>query len=201
MKKLAMAAGLLLLAAGAHAAPVNYVLDSVTYGNSFAPPQLPVASCPGCGIGTATDDGLGNISFTGVAWTVSNFQADYAIAFDGSTTVGAGVDLDTTNRTCTQTLGTTCDTDQYIAGLNFDTLYTGIGSDGTTACANDRCRIDVSQTASSLTIAIKRALSSSPTSSFSGTYQLNFSVVPVPGAVWLLGSALGFLGLLRRRFA
>ncbi len=32
-----------------------------------------------------------------------------------------------------------------------------------------------------------------------GTNYLTFSVVPVPAAVWLFGSALGFLGLARRR--
>jgi hypothetical protein len=30
-------------------------------------------------------------------------------------------------------------------------------------------------------------------------YTLNYSVVPVPGAVWLFGSAIGVLGWARRR--
>ncbi len=34
-----------------------------------------------------------------------------------------------------------------------------------------------------------------------GTSYLTFKVVPVPGAVWLLGSAIGLLGLVRRRIA
>ncbi|OQY74340.1 MAG: hypothetical protein B6D47_02735 [Rhodocyclaceae bacterium UTPRO2] len=34
-----------------------------------------------------------------------------------------------------------------------------------------------------------------------GTSYLTFSAVPVPGAVWLFGSAVGLLGLVRRRIA
>jgi len=36
---------------------------------------------------------------------------------------------------------------------------------------------------------------------FSGVVGIDVNVVPVPGAVWLLGSALGLLGLARRKFA
>jgi len=32
-----------------------------------------------------------------------------------------------------------------------------------------------------------------------GTFQMSFQVIPVPGAVWLFGSALGLVGFLRRR--
>ena len=46
---------------------------------------------------------------------------------------------------------------------------------------------------------IRRALSESPTSTNFQTYYLTFAAIPVPAAVWLFGSALGLMGLARRR--
>jgi hypothetical protein len=38
-----------------------------------------------------------------------------------------------------------------------------------------------------------------PAGSYNGSFQYTFSVVPVPAAVWLFGSALGVMGLMRRK--
>ena len=205
MKKFLSVAALLLLAGAAQAAPVNYVLSSVTYANSFAPTPGNVASCTGCGIGTAVDDGFGNITLSGISWNFNAGGNAYSIAFGGTTTLATGTTLSkSAGHTCTNSVGSVCTTSNAISGMGDDFFYTGIGSDNLTACANDRCRVDVSLAGTDLVIAIKRALSESATSGASQTYTLTFAettVVPVPAAVWLFASAMGVLGLFRRRFS
>mgnify|MGYP001076450118 CR=1 FL=1 len=192
------AAAVLLLSSAAQAAPVNYVLSSIQYSNSFVPTPSDVASCTSCGVATAVDDGAGNITITGIAYAFNAGGNAYTTSWDGTTTLAVGTSIvKGAGATCVDTVGTVCAPTNVIAGLagNF---YTGIGSDLVTACANDRCRVDVSTAGTDLVVEIKRALSAAPTSSFSQKYTMTFSVVPVPAAVWLFGSALGLMGLTRR---
>lgn len=210
-KKLLSLAALLLLAGGAHAAPITYTLSSVQYSNSFAPTLTPVATCTGCGTATAVWDGNagGNVALTGVSWYFNASGNEYNIAFNGNTTMAAGTSLTKTagpGTSCVDINGFNCDTSdlpyQWLSGLGWDNYYTGVGSDGTTACANNRCRVDVQITGiGNLRLEIKRALSEAVGSSNSQTYRLVFTpnAVPVPAAVWLFGSALGLLGVMRRR--
>lgn len=212
-KKLLSLAALMLLAGGAYAAPITYTLSSVQYSNSFAPTLTPVASCTGCGTATAVWDGNagGSVTLTDVSWNFNAGGNEYSIAFDGSTTMALGTSLTKTagpGTSCVDINGVVCDTSdlpyQWLSGMGWLNYYTGVGSDGTTACANNRCRVDVSiNLAGNLRIDIKRALSEAPGSSNSQTYRLVFTpnAVPVPAAVWLFGSALGLLGVMRRRKA
>lgn len=199
MKKyLYAAAAALLLSSAAQAAPINYVLSSIKYSNSFVPTPADVASCTSCGVATAVDDGAGNITITGIAYAYSGGGNSYTTSWNGTTTLATGTSLvKGAGATCVDITGTNCVATNVIAGLagNF---YTGIGSDLVTACLNDRCRVDVSNVGTDLVLEIKRALSASPTSSFSQKYTMTFSVVPVPAGVWLFGSALGLMGLTRR---
>jgi hypothetical protein len=94
--------------------------------------------------------------------------------------------------------GTTCAPASNFSGYGAGTFYSGFANDGTTACAN--CSVNVIENATSLTVVMRKALSETSTGFFQ-RYNLNYSVVPVPGAVWLLGSALGLLGIARRRQA
>jgi hypothetical protein len=199
MKKyLVSAAALMLLSSGAQAA--TYLLSSVTYQNTFAPVPGPVAACTSCGVATAVETG-GNVALNGIAWGYNGGGNAYTISFDATTTLAAGTSLNKlAGATCVDSSGTNCAPSNVIAGLAGD-YFTGIGSDGTTACANNRCRVDVAIAGSDLTVIIKRALSASPTSSAAQIYTMTFAAVPVPAAVWLFGSALGLMGFARRKAA
>jgi hypothetical protein len=191
-------AAMLLLSTGAQAA--TYSLTSVTYTNPFAG-TTPVASCTGCGVATAVTSGVASssVSLDDVSWVFAGGGNNYTIAFGGTTTLDLGTTLNKTEHSCVQTLGGVCTPANVRSGLSGPAYYTGISNDNLTSCTNDRCRIDVSISGSNLLVVIRRALSESPTSTSFQSYNLSFAQVPVPAAVWLFGSALGLMGIARRK--
>ena len=199
-------AAMLLLSSIVQAAPVNYTLESITYGNPFVA-TAPVTSCTSCGSATAVDDGLGNITLAGIAWDYGPAAGnEYSISFDGTTTLAAGTSLlKTGTPTCTAISGSLCSPASVLSGIGGD-FFTGFGNDGTTVCSNDRCRVDVSLVSGDLVMVIKTGMSESLTSARSNVYTMTFATVPIPAAavpipaaVWLFGSALSGLGWLRRK--
>lgn len=214
MKFTKLAALAALLALGSTAAQAaSYQLQYVRYDNAFAtdyrvaglgtPPGLGVlaGTCTSCAgqagpVSTAVVDGFGNVTITGVNWSGNAFGQIYSNSFDATTVLGTGVTLSKTNNSCSQTAGAFCTGNQ--SGFGGNTWYTGFAQDGTTAISQAATNVVVS--GDLLTIAHSMRLAEGNPGP-AQTYTLVYQAVPVPAAAWLFGSALGLMGLARRRLA
>lgn len=229
MKKYLLSAAAMLLVSSGVQAATTYVLNNITYDNTFG--SAPVI-CDGCGTGTAVDDGAGNITLTGLAWSFNSGGSIYSAMINGNTTLAptytpvtspanalpAGSELLNNTGFCTTTAFAStdpCSTVGYRSSYNMSSFRTGLtsaASPGTCGQAANlantgainRCRVDLSILGNGdLQLELKRALSESAGTTSYGRLTFTFSpvVVPVPAAVWLFGSAVGLLGVARRRHA
>ena len=218
MKLKMFAASLLVVVAGAvQAEPLKFELTSITYQNPFTglfPPgsftggiltlgtsafQGDCISCVGGSGPTskATVDGS-NVTLSNVAWSVATSNATYAISFDAAVTLlASGVALVKSNVICTPSDIDSCS--GIFSGFGYDVDLTGQGANGAACIA---CAVNVTLSGTNigdtLTVAITKALSEANGTAFQ-TYRLNYTLVPVPGAVWLFLSAIGGLVAVRRR--
>jgi hypothetical protein len=212
MKLRLLAASLLLSLAGvAKADTLPFVLTSITYQNSFTG-ILELGSidfageCTSCVGGTGTTstaivDGA-NVTLANVAWSVSGASAAFDISFNGAVTIlETGVALVKSGLTCNNIIGGACLLSSINSGLAFAVDLTGQGGTGA-ACANCAVNVTLSGTniGDTLTVTIQKALSESAFGQqLFQRYNLNYTLVPVPGAVWLFLSAIGGLAAFRRR--
>jgi hypothetical protein len=200
MKKLFAIALLSLAAASANAAG-SYVLTAVTAYNPFSPSGSSVLIGPVATGGEATVDSLGNVSaadiqFSFVALFAYNYTGGVWSAVVGGTSVGH-------TETCVESLSVSCS--GALSGLsgiwNSTQQNGGAASNVCSASAFfgagncDRVSV-VEVPGDSLTVIEQSefAISGLPSG-----FIYHFSVVPVPGAVWLFGSALGVMGAMRRK--
>lgn len=205
-----LAAALITLAGTAHGATV-YTLKGITLntGNAagtyyFGVGLLAGARCYSCGYETATDDDFGNLTLSAVSYKLAGFGADFTDTFSGTSVLGANSSLlKAPGEVCTVANAAT----QYCSTTDNRSYYgdwlSGLLADGITP--SNSANLSATVTGSNLVISVRKALTTTDTAGTKSWLQLNFNyttaAVPVPAAVWLFGSALGILGIARRRAA
>lgn len=203
-----LAAAVVVFAGTAHGATV-YQLQSITFQTSSAPGvynfgagPLAASVCNTCGSSLATDDDLGNITVGSLTYTLNGFGANFTHTYSGSTVLGAMTTL-------TKGAGETCVVNNTATqwcnaadrrGYPGD-WYNGLMPDGVTAAPV--AQFSALVTGNNLVLRVRKNRDAPGGPSETAWLQMNFnySVVPVPAAVWLFGSALGLLGIARRRTA
>lgn len=199
----------LAMTAGVAQGATVYQLQSITFQTSSAPGiynfgsgPLAASVCMGCGSATITDDGLGNLTVSSTSYWLAGFGADIVHTFAGTTTLGAATTLiKAPGETCAD--GGLPANSPHLCSLTdqrgwVGDRYNGFLGDGTTVATARQFSALVS--GSNLVMRIRTNRDATPDTD-TDWLQMNFnySVVPVPGAVWLFGSALGLLGVARRR--
>lgn len=200
------AIALLGLAGMAQAASV-YQLTSITFNTSSAPGTyafgagpLAASVCITCGSSLATNDGLGNITVDSLSYNLNGFGANFTHTYSGTTVLGAATTLiKGAGETCVvNNLATQWCNAADRRGYPGD-WYNGLLPDGVTAAPV--AQFSALVTGSNLVLRVRKNRDAVGGSSETAWLQMNFNytLVPVPAAVWMFGSALGLLGLARRR--
>jgi hypothetical protein len=207
LRKIATSVAMFALAGVAQAAPLEYVLDNVVWGSPFGTPGVIgvdfLGQCPGCvggsgPLSTAVVDGS-NVSLTDIAFGLGNASSNYLLTVDSATTIlGTGVALIKNGVTCVAIAGSACNPASTRSALGFAVDFTGQAADGSLCAA---CGVNVILSADEKELSVRILKQLTQGSASQQFYQLNYTLIPVPGAVWLLGSALGLAGFLRRRTA
>jgi hypothetical protein len=220
-----LALTLLLGATGAQAAVFQLTLDSHLFGRAGAPSASDINPAPSFDgdIGNIPvptywyDTETGELSSSGITHLrTSTSPVPFGRHFDRLITdlnIVNGSAAGSTAYECveggfgTLVLATMCG--NYLWGPNAkdDSSITYTGLSWTLTMGGDDVPLGDPQTILDYNLLVthwdgqKLTLESPDWTSSGGTagLQMNFSVVPVPAAVWLFASALGFLGLSRRR--
>jgi len=205
-RKCLLTASLFIMGAAAQAS-TTYTLLYISLETGNAPGQefffgagsLVASTCDTCWVSTAVDDGLGNLTLDSTSFRLVGFGANFRDVFAGTTTIGAGGALDKSSDTCTVFNSAV----QYCSATDprsyAQDWRTGLQTDGVTPSQTTTFSAIV--TGSDLRLSVRKPLIATDPFPTNSWLQLNFnySVVPVPAAVWLFGSAAGLLGFMRRR--
>ncbi len=208
MRKLLSLVALACCFTSANAAGV-YVLTDVSSYNAFT--TYAPSSLTGPVSGTATVDGVGNVTITGLSFSTNAFGQNFTYTGGNwSTTVG-GTSI-TNSGVCTDIAGASCaDPFGGLAPLaGGTTAVFGNGSRNTgapsVACPpiagtliGPTCDLVSVVETPGVSLVITEQSEFIAIAGTPSGYVYTFTVVPVPAAVWLFGSALGLLGWIRRR--
>lgn len=207
LRKIATSVAIFTLAGIAQAAPLEYQLTNVVYTSPFGGSGVIgvdfLGQCPGCvggsgPVSTASVNGL-NVSLADISFGLSGGSSNYLLTVDSAATIiGSGVALIKNGVTCVAIAGSACNPASFRSGLSFGIDLTGQAADGSVCAA---CIVNVTLSGDQQNLAIFIGKQLTQNSALPQSYQLNYTLIPVPGAVWLLGSALGLAGFLRRRAA
>ena len=214
MKIRLIAASLALTAMGgvAQAEPLLYQLNNVVYTSPFGGSGVIGVDfdgvCPGCigGAGTLSEaivtlseaivDGS-NVSLSNISFGLTGSSSNYLLTIDSAATIlGDGVALIKSGITCDAIVGTACTLTSTRSALLFPVDFTGQAADAS-LCVLCEVNVILSGDQQNLTVEIRKQLTQNV--ALQQVYALNYTLIPVPAAVWLFASALGLVGWLRRR--
>jgi len=207
MKLRLIAASLALSVAGgvAQAEPLLYQLKDVTYATPFGGAGIIgvdfLGQCPSCldgsgTLSTAIVDG-NNVTASNISFGLSGGSSTYLLTIDSAATIlGDGVALIKSGVTCDAVVGTACLSTSTRSALLVPVDFTGQAADGTLCLA---CEVNVTLSGDLQNLSIQIAKQLTQGSTLQQSYTLNYTLIPVPGAVWLFASALGLMGWVRRR--
>lgn len=213
MKLRLIAASLALTAMGgvAQAEPLLYQLKDVTYTTPFGGAGIIgvdfLGQCPSCLLGPATNSGTGtlstaivdgsNVSLANISFGLSGGSSTYLLTIQSAATIlGEGVALIKSGVTCNAVVGSACTLTSTRSALLFPVDFTGQAADGTLCLA---CEVNVTLSGDQKNLTVEIAKQLTQGSVLQQSYTLNYTLIPVPAAVWLFASALGLMGWIRRR--
>jgi hypothetical protein len=181
-----------------------YLLTTVNAYNPFAPTGTSVVSGPIGTSGVASVDSAGNVYATGIQNSFVNVNSAYNYT-NGTWSAVVGGDAVTHTETCTESASTPCTSAvSGLSGIWNSTQRNGGAASHTCAAtaffAAGNCdRVSIVEVAGvSLTI-IEQSEFAIPGLAAGNIWRFSGGIIPVPGAVWLFGSALWVMGWMRRK--
>ncbi|MCC6592406.1 MAG: VPLPA-CTERM sorting domain-containing protein [Xanthomonadales bacterium] len=205
-----LAVAALAMAAGAAHGASTYQLTSMTFNTSSAPGTytfgtgaLGASFCLSCGSSTAVDDGFGNLTVGAVTYNLNNFGGDILHTWSGTTTVGGTTLIKSAGETCVENIPGGASSPHLCNPADrrgwAGNWYEGLMPDGVTAAPVADFSATVS--GSNLVLSVTKNRDAVGGSSETAWLRINYNytLVPVPAAVWLFGGAIGLLGVVRRR--
>lgn len=191
------------LSAAANAAGVYVAASNVLIYNTLEPSGRLLTGVPTPFSGTCTVDG-GAVSCVDIAFSNDTTPPGIFSYTDGNWSTTVGGSSVTHSQSCVESNLNNCTSSVFgLSGLWTTGLQNGGAPSGTCTASlyfsEGFCdQISITEANGVLTIIEQSGFSPSIPGSYAG-YIYEFTAVPAPAGVWLLGTALGALGLIRSR--
>lgn len=208
MNKFLLIALLSLVSFAANSASLFYSLHSIATYNPFAPTgtRLPEYCCIYGGVVLVDSGSISTVSSINYAFPASNQSAAYNYTQGVWSAVVGGTSV-THTETCTEAAGLTRPCTSALSGLSGvwnSTQANGGGASHTCAAtaffAAGLCdRVSIVELPGNVLTIIEQ--SEFAISGFGAGFIYEFFPVPIPTAAWLFGSAIGVIGVMRRKIA